>query len=119
MDWFKKPKYMTVRVTSKKKVDIPDNLVTRCPICSEIILNKDIEQALRTCPKCNHHYHMPARERIQMLADPDSFHEISGKIQAADPLQGPTAQLAAFKDFDLGAVDVRVRLLLEHLLVGF
>jgi acetyl-CoA carboxylase carboxyl transferase subunit beta len=89
VDWFKKPKYMTVRVTSKKKLDIPDNLVTRCPGCSEIILNKDIENAQRTCPKCNHHFQMPARERILFLADPDSFRETSGRIQAADPLAFP------------------------------
>lgn len=89
MDWFKKPKYTTVRVTTKKKLDIPDNLITRCPGCSEIILNKDIENALRTCPKCNHHFHLPARERVALLADPESFLETSGQIWAADPLQFP------------------------------
>lgn len=86
MDWFKKPKYMTVRVT-KKKLDIPDNLVTRCPGCSEIILNKDIENAQRTCPKCNHHFFMAAGERVQLLADEGILlEETTGKIQAADPL---------------------------------
>ena len=89
VDWFKKPKYMTVRVTTKKKTDIPDNLITRCPGCSEIVLNKDIENAQRTCPKCNHHFHMPARERIALLADPDSFQETTGQLQAADPLKFP------------------------------
>ena len=88
MDWFKKPKYMTVRVT-KKKSDIPDNLVTRCPSCGEIILNKDIENALRTCVKCNHHFHMPARERLQMLADNGSFRETTGTIKATNPLNFP------------------------------
>ncbi len=88
MDWFKKPKYMTVRVT-KKRVDIPDNLVTRCPTCGEIVLNKDIELALQTCPKCDHHFHMSARERVQQLADPDTFEQLSGGIRASDPLKFP------------------------------
>lgn len=88
MDWFKKPKYMTVRVT-KKRVDIPENLVTRCPSCGEIVLNKDIELALQTCPKCNHHFHMSARERVQQLADPDTFEQLSGGLRASDPLNFP------------------------------
>jgi acetyl-CoA carboxylase carboxyl transferase subunit beta len=88
MDWFKKPKYMTVRVT-KKRTDIPDNLITRCPVCGEIVLNKDIELALQTCPKCNHHYHLSAKDRVQSLADPDTFQQLSGGIRAADPLDFP------------------------------
>jgi acetyl-CoA carboxylase carboxyl transferase subunit beta len=93
MDWFKKPKYMTVRVTTKKKIDIPDNLVTRCPTCSEIILNKEIENALRTCPKCNHHFYMPAKERIQLLADNGVLLEqTSGRLKASDPLNFPEYQ---------------------------
>ncbi len=87
MDWFKKPKYMTVRVTSKKKADIPDNLVTRCTSCSEIIFNKDIENNLRTCPKCNHHFYMPPRERVKLLSDSgDLLEELSGHLKASDPL---------------------------------
>ncbi len=90
MDWFKKPKYTTVRVSKKKKADIPDNLVTRCPGCSEIVFNTEIEKALRTCPKCNHHFNMPARERIQLLADNGVLlEETTGRIKAANPLEFP------------------------------
>lgn len=88
VDWFKKPKYMTVRVT-KKKSEIPDNLITRCPTCSEIVFNKDIAQNLRTCPKCNHHFQMPARERVEMLADPGTFQETTGRLRSGDPLNFP------------------------------
>jgi acetyl-CoA carboxylase carboxyl transferase subunit beta len=88
VDWFKKPKYMTVRVT-KKKSDMPENLVTRCPACGEIILNKDIENALQTCPKCNHHFQMSASDRVQLLADPGSFTETTGRLRASDPLHFP------------------------------
>jgi acetyl-CoA carboxylase carboxyl transferase subunit beta len=88
MDWFKKPKYTTVRVT-RKRSDIPDNLVTRCQSCGEIVLNKDIEVALQTCPKCNHHFHMSAKDRVQLLADPGSFEQMSGGLRSADPLKFP------------------------------
>ncbi len=90
MDWFRKPKYMTVRVKKEKKAGIPDNLVTRCPSCAEIIFNKEIAAALQTCPKCNHHFRMSAWERLRLLADNGAFIEqTSGKIQAGDPLAFP------------------------------
>ncbi|MBN1595605.1 acetyl-CoA carboxylase carboxyltransferase subunit beta [candidate division FCPU426 bacterium] len=94
MDWFRKPKYMTVRVPKKdKKAAIPENLVTRCPACNEIIFNKEIESADRTCPKCNHHFHMPALERLRLLADNGIFLEqLSGRIKATDPLGFPGYQ---------------------------
>jgi acetyl-CoA carboxylase carboxyl transferase subunit beta len=91
MDWFKKPKYMTVRVASKdKKPGIPENLVTKCPSCNEIIFNTEIEKADRTCPKCNHHFQMSAYARLALLADDGKFIEqTSGKIKASDPLDFP------------------------------
>ncbi len=91
MDWFKKPKYMTVRVAKKERTAaIPDNLVTKCPGCSQIVFNKEIEAAWRTCPKCNHHFHMPARERLRLLADNGAFLEtLSGRLQSSDPLTFP------------------------------
>ncbi|MEW6517046.1 MAG: acetyl-CoA carboxylase, carboxyltransferase subunit beta [candidate division FCPU426 bacterium] len=91
MDWFKKPKYMTVRASKKERtVAIPDNLVTKCPTCAEIVFNKEIEAAWRTCPKCNHHFQMPARERLRLLADKGVFLEtLSGRIQSANPLEFP------------------------------
>lgn len=92
MDWFKKPKYMTVRPSKKERttVAIPDNLVTKCPSCNEIVFNKEIEAAWRTCPKCNHHFQMPAWERLRLLADNGAFLEtLSGRLQSADPLEFP------------------------------
>jgi acetyl-CoA carboxylase carboxyl transferase subunit beta len=86
MDWFKKPKYMTVRVTEKKS-GIPDNLVTRCSGCSEIVFNKEIADNLHTCPKCAYHYYMPVRERIKLLLDNGEFlEETTGFLSAANPL---------------------------------
>ncbi len=94
MDWFKKPKYMTVRVPQKdKKAGIPDNLVTRCPSCNEIIFNKEIAENQHTCPKCNNHFKMSAHDRFTLLADNGKFLEkTSGKIRANDPLAFPGYQ---------------------------
>ncbi len=40
----------------------------------------------RVCPQCRFHYSMTARERIDSLVDPDSFHEFNRSIISLDPL---------------------------------
>jgi len=39
------------------------------------------------CPHCGHHFPMSARERIDSLADPDTFEEESADLRSADPLE--------------------------------
>lgn len=88
MALFGKPKYTIVRV---KKKDIPDGLWTKCPGCSETLFNKAIEENLRVCPKCDHHFTLGAYERLNLLLDAGSFQEFDKDMAAADPLdfKGP------------------------------
>ncbi len=79
---------------SKKKVkkrDIPDGVWVKCDRCQDMIFNKDIEDNLRTCPKCNYHFSLTARQRIDLLLDAGSFQEHDAGLCSVDPLnfQGP------------------------------
>ncbi len=82
MAWFRKPKYT---IFAQKK-DIPDGLWTKCDACSEIIYNKQLEENLRVCPKCSHHFQIGAQERLRMLADEGSFAACNSDLQPSDPL---------------------------------
>lgn len=84
MALFGKPKYTIVKVAKKK--DMPMGLWTRCPGCEELIYNKALEENFRVCPKCNYHFTMGAQERISLLLDEGSFHELDADIKPADPL---------------------------------
>ncbi|MFH0763966.1 MAG: acetyl-CoA carboxylase, carboxyltransferase subunit beta [Candidatus Omnitrophota bacterium] len=85
----RKPKYTIVKVAKKR--DIPDDLWTRCGECSELIYNKKLEEALHVCPKCNFHFSLGARERINLLIDEGSFLEMDADMETLDPLnfEGP------------------------------
>src|SRR5690606_25593487 len=52
------------------RTDTPDGLWERCTSCNEIILTKDFRSNQSVCPKCNHHFPIGARERLQHFLDP-------------------------------------------------
>jgi acetyl-CoA carboxylase carboxyl transferase subunit beta len=66
---------------------IPEDLWVKCPKCGELIYSKELLDNNRVCPKCSHHLRMRARERIAVLADPDSFEEWDAGLRPEDPLQ--------------------------------
>ena len=80
MTWFRKPRQ------ELKKVKIPEGSWIKCESCKEIIYRKEIDRNLKVCPKCNYHFRIDARERIELLFDPGSFEEADGQLVSADPL---------------------------------
>jgi len=72
---------------SDKKRDLPTGLWQKCPACSEMIHNLELQQNFRVCPRCDHHFVQPAGERIEMLADADSFEEMDMNMVSVDTLK--------------------------------
>lgn len=89
MPLFGKNKYTFVKLAKKK--DIPHGLWTKCPECGEIIYNKALKENLKVCQKCNYHFTLGARERIDLLVDKGSFEELEANLESVDALnfQGP------------------------------
>src|SRR6266700_7256443 len=71
---------------AKPQLPTSGNLAVKCPKCKEIIYGRDWEKNLKVCPRCNHHFRLPARERIALLLDPESFVELDAQMIPADPL---------------------------------
>jgi acetyl-CoA carboxylase carboxyl transferase subunit beta len=82
MAWFKKSK----EIKTDKKVKIPEGLWVKCESCREIIYKKEIDKNLRICPKCNYHFRISARERLELLVDEGSFVEMDAGLSSGDPL---------------------------------
>ena len=62
------------------------NLVVKCNRCKEILISREWEKNLKVCTRCNYHLKLSAYERIDLLADPDSFVETDANIISTDPL---------------------------------
>ena len=81
MTWFKKEKEAI-----SKKVKVPEGLWVKCDICKEIVYRREVEKNLKVCPKCNYHFRLTARERLNLLVEEGSFHEIGTDIVPKDYL---------------------------------
>lgn len=71
---------------SAQKKSVPEGLWTKCPKCEQIIYHKELEQNQRICPKCGHPLRLTARERLEMLLEPNSFKELGARLIPKDPL---------------------------------
>jgi acetyl-CoA carboxylase carboxyl transferase subunit beta len=80
---FKKP---ILRVLGHKTREMPSGLWTKCPTCGEVIHNLALSENLQVCPKCDHHFNLGSRERIESLVDPESFEEHDSSMSSVDPL---------------------------------
>ncbi len=79
----RKPKISSRR---SKKREIPEGLWTKCPQCSTMIYDKELDDNLKVCHKCNHHFPIRARERIHALVETCSFEEMDADMVSADVL---------------------------------
>ncbi len=87
MAWFSKIKTNVEKPDSAKKTKVPEGLWTKCKSCGEIVYQQEIERNLMVCPKCDHHFYLPARARIALLSDEGSFVEHWEDLTALDPLE--------------------------------
>jgi acetyl-CoA carboxylase carboxyl transferase subunit beta len=70
----------------RAKRGVPEGLWQQCPSCSATIFTKVVEQRLNTCPECDYHLYVSARERIDQLLDEGTFEEWDENLLALDPL---------------------------------
>src|SRR5579872_1024101 len=59
----------------------------KCTGCSELIHANELEKACNCCPKCNYHYRLSYKQRIDLLADSDTFEEFFTDVKPVDPLE--------------------------------
>lgn len=68
------------------KVDVPEGLWMRCEGCSKMIFKKVLEEKLRVCPECAHHYRVDARSRVRQVCDAETFEEFNANLVSTNPL---------------------------------
>ena len=73
--------------TKSRKRDIPEGLWTKCPKCSEMIFDKELDENLKVCTKCQHHFPISARERIHSLVETCTFEEMDADMTSVDVLK--------------------------------
>lgn len=80
----KKPKLGTAK---SKKRDIPEGLWTKCPKCATMVFDKELDENLKVCPHCQHHFPIGAWERINALVETSTFEEMDADMTSVDILK--------------------------------
>ncbi len=70
-----------------RKRDIPEGLWTKCPKCSTMLYDKELDENLKVCLKCAFHFKIGARERIHSLVETCSFEEMDAAMESVDILK--------------------------------
>ncbi len=88
---FRKPKneLETSPNEQQNKPFVPEEMWIKCPKCNTMLLTTDMEENLHVCTKCNHHFRMNARQRIEMLVDTDTFVEQDDNFETTNILGFP------------------------------
>src|SRR5215204_939865 len=74
--------------------ELDGELVLICPSCGQDLSASEEFATFRVCSTCGRHFSIPARERLVLLLDPDTFVETNAVLVSADPLR--------FQDADTG-----------------
>ncbi len=78
----KKPKL----ASKSKKKEIPEGLWTKCPKCSTMAFDKELDENLKVCPRCSYHFPIGARERIHSIVETCTFEELDADMTSVDVL---------------------------------
>ena len=79
----KKPKLATAK---SKKREIPEGLWTKCPKCATMVFDKELDENLKVCTHCQHHFPISSRERIHSLVETCTFEEMDAQMGSVDIL---------------------------------
>jgi acetyl-CoA carboxylase carboxyl transferase subunit beta len=81
----KKPKLGAAKPKDKKR-EMPEGLWTKCPSCGTMIFDRELDENLKVCSKCNHHFPIGSRERIHSLVETCTFEEMDAGMTSVDIL---------------------------------
>jgi acetyl-CoA carboxylase carboxyl transferase subunit beta len=86
MAWFKREKKSIEQQTPPDERRVKtEGLWTKCPSCRAIVWKKDLESNLHVCTKCQHHFRLTAKERLELLLD-GRWVEHDAGLTSIDPL---------------------------------
>lgn len=88
-DIFRRPRYFSIgqdkevrqdardagNTQNRKEREFPDDLWTKCPKCNELVYSRQLENNLKVCAKCGHHFRLTSDERIAYMVDGGSIDE--------------------------------------------
>ncbi len=87
MAWFKREKKPIENPTPVEERRVrTEGMWTKCGSCRAIIWKKDLVANWEVCPKCEYHFRLGARRRLELLLDDETYTELDTELASNDPL---------------------------------
>ena len=87
MAWFTRAKTGAEGTPDSEKNVRTEGLWEKCEGCGQIIWRRNLEEDLYVCTKCNYHFRIDARTRLELLFDEGRFDEHDTDLTTTDPLE--------------------------------
>ncbi len=96
---FKKNRSISMKRAENRqnRPEVPEGLMRKCNQCGKAIIAEEAERGYYICPKCGGYFHVPARQRLEMIVDKGSFQEWDESMPVQNPMEyrGYPEKLAA------------------------
>ncbi len=88
MSWLDKivPSKAKSQGASNSASRVPEGLWKKCVKCSSVLYRPELERNLDVCPKCDHHFRIGARRRLDIFLDQDNREELATDVEPIDRL---------------------------------
>jgi acetyl-CoA carboxylase carboxyl transferase subunit beta len=86
MAWFTRQKPGVEGGPEGEKRMRTEGLWLKCESCGQIIWKKALDDNLQVCPRCEHHFRLDARTRLEILFDGAEYEELDAELTSTDPL---------------------------------
>jgi acetyl-CoA carboxylase carboxyl transferase subunit beta len=87
MSWLTKLLPPKIKRDQPTRKSIPEGLWIKCEACEAVLYRSDLEASQHVCPKCGHHKRVRARQRLDLLLDPEGRFELGAEVAPIDSLK--------------------------------
>lgn len=84
-----KTRFNAGETPQRGQANIPENMLTKCPRCSQVIFAEEFTANDKVCPNCGYHGRMTAKERLKLTIDRHSFSELDANMLSKNPISFP------------------------------
>jgi acetyl-CoA carboxylase carboxyl transferase subunit beta len=85
--WFRQKKKPEVRTDEERTIKVPTGLWIKCESCGQIMFSQIVVENSQVCPKCNYHFRLSARQRLESLFDDGAYEEFDRGVSPLDTLK--------------------------------
>ena len=75
------------KIIKRTKVNIPGDLLFKCPRCDSVMFMDDFVGASKVCSACGYHSRLTVQERLDITIDDGSFEEYDAEMTSKNPIE--------------------------------